>query len=88
MLSLYAAEKNKAVIGEVLSEVVENVRAEVAGQRPLNVFEVASGTGEHAHLFSSTVPGLLYQPTEHDASMMDSILAWTKVCILPYLLSS
>ena len=88
MLSLYAAEKNKAVIGEVLSEVVEKVRSEEVGQRPLNVFEVASGTGEHAHLFNSTVPGLLYQPTEYDASMMDSILAWTKVCILPYLLSS
>ena len=79
MLSLYAAEKNKAVIGEVLREIVDAVRAVVAIRRSINVFEVASGTGEHAHLFNSTIPDLLYQPTEHDENMMESILAWTKV---------
>ena len=79
MLSLYAAEKNKAVIAEVFGEVVARVRSEVAAERPLHVLEIASGTGEHAHLFCSSFPNLLYQPTEHDASMMDSIVAWTKV---------
>lgn len=79
MLSLYAAEKNKAVIGEVLAELVLRLRAGLGSSRPVNVFEVASGTGEHAHHFNGLIPDLLYQPSEYDTNMLDSIIAWTKV---------
>ena len=45
---------------------------------PINVLEVASGTGEHAAYFTSCIPGLLYQPTEPDQSMHNSIIEWSK----------
>ena len=42
------------------------------------VLEVASGTGEHAAYFASRLPHLVWQPSEADASLHDSISAWAR----------
>jgi SAM-dependent methyltransferase len=73
----YAAERNKEPILNVLKPVVEEIRA----GRPdptVTVLEIASGTGEHAHMFASNIDNLYYQPTDPDIDMHESIVAWTK----------
>ena len=78
MLKCYAAEKNKVYIGNVLQKLVQSSPPRFDLARPLNVFEIASGTGEHAAHFSSILPNLCYQPTEPNTEMHESIVAWTK----------
>ncbi|KAJ1429661.1 hypothetical protein B484DRAFT_449280, partial [Ochromonadaceae sp. CCMP2298] len=72
----YAAAKNKEVILEVLKPVCSTLRLD-APNRPLRVLEIASGTGEHANHFAENIPDLLYQPTEPEVGMHESISAWT-----------
>jgi SAM-dependent methyltransferase len=73
----YAASKNKEVILDVLRPVVGQLK-EASGSRPIRVLEIASGTGEHANLFASSMDNLQYQPTEPDLTMHESIVAWTE----------
>ena len=42
------------------------------------VLEIASGTGQHVAHFAAALPALDWQPSEPDASMHDSIRAWTE----------
>lgn len=72
----YAAGKNKEFILEVLRNVVGEMRSDEP-DKTIKVLEIASGTGEHANLFASSISGLHYQPTEPDLSMHESIAAWT-----------
>lgn len=90
-LSCYAASKNKEPIRQVLSDIIDQKKAALTGTSSsssgsidsniaasqLRVLEIASGTGEHAHYFADSIGGLLYQPTEPEERMMDSIKAWT-----------
>jgi SAM-dependent methyltransferase len=47
------------------------------------VLEIASGTGEHVtFLAQSSDPGLVFQPSDADASARESIDAWTKALAL------
>ena len=39
------------------------------------VLEIASGGGEHAAYFASNLPGLLWQPTDANSEMFESIAA-------------
>jgi len=41
------------------------------------VLEIASGTGEHATWIAPQLPGLVWQPTDRDPAMRESIAAWT-----------
>ncbi len=50
------------------------------------VLEIASGTGEHAVWFSSALPGLTWQPTDHDDEALSSITAWRDKASTPNLL--
>lgn len=66
----YAATKNKIHIAGVLQAIDPPRRS---------ILEIASGTGEHAETFLSTLCSVeLYQPSELDATMLDSIADWTK----------
>ena len=77
MKKCYAAERNKVPILEVLKPRLQ-ILYEVSNT-PLNVLEIASGTGEHAELFSALATIGKYQPTEPDQGMHESILAYTTV---------
>src|SRR5450755_2432156 len=54
--------------------------------RPAFVLEIASGTGEHAVWFSSALPELTWQPTDHDPEALSSIAAWRDISGPPNLL--
>lgn len=50
------------------------------------VLELASGSGEHAVFAASAMPGLIWQPSDPDASARDSIAAWIEAEALPNVL--
>jgi hypothetical protein len=54
--------------------------------RPAFVLEVASGTGEHAVWFSTALPEVTWQPTDHDKAALRSIAAWRDTVGPPNLL--
>jgi SAM-dependent methyltransferase len=58
--------RNREPILEVLQRVLP---------RQGLVLEIASGGGEHAAYFASNLPGLLWQPTDANSEMFDSIAA-------------
>lgn len=62
-----AAARNRDPILEVL-------RAELP--RSGTVFEVASGTGEHAVHFARALPDLVWRPSDPDPEALASIAAW------------
>jgi SAM-dependent methyltransferase len=47
------------------------------------VLEIASGSGEHAVHFASTVPALVFQPTDPSEEARASIAAWRQEAALP-----
>jgi len=73
MKTCFSAERNKLHILNVLSPRVLALKKTT----PVNILEIASGTGEHASLFSSSIPNVVYQPTEPILDMHESIAAWT-----------
>ena len=72
-----AAARNREPILRVLRDVLP---------RPARVLEIASGTGEHAVWFSSALPELTWQPTDHDPDALQSIAAWRDMAGPPNLL--
>jgi SAM-dependent methyltransferase len=62
-----AAARNREPILRVLRDTLP---------RPALVLEIASGTGEHAVWFSTALPDLTWQPTDHDKEALSSIAAW------------
>eukprot|EP01036_Dinobryon_divergens_P026793 gene26793-35480_t len=79
-LVCYAAERNKNFILEVLRDKIINNHdyEETRLNEGYKILEIASGTGEHAALFAQSIPNVLYQPSEPDVGMHDSIRSWTK----------
>jgi SAM-dependent methyltransferase len=61
-----AAERNKDAILEVLGRVLP-----AEGR----ILEIASGTGQHAVHFARSLTGLLWQPSDPDPAMIESIEA-------------
>lgn len=72
-----AASRNREPILAVLREFLHP---------SAHVLEVASGTGEHAVWFCRALPGLTWQPTDHDEEALNSIAAWRDMAALPNLL--
>jgi Protein of unknown function (DUF938) len=69
-----SAERNKAPISEVLSQVLPG--------RGI-VLEVGSGTGQHVLQFARAMPNLIWQPSERDPDCLRSILAWLAAAEFP-----
>lgn len=66
-LSSPSAGRNKAVIAEALAELLP---------RGANVFEIASGTGEHALASVMRRPDLTWSPSEPNPDSRASVDAW------------
>ena len=69
-----SAERNRAPISEVLSQVLP--------ERGV-VLEISSGTGQHVVHFARAMPNLIWQPSERDDDCLRSIVAWLAVEQLP-----
>jgi hypothetical protein len=69
-----SAERNRAPISEVLSQVLP--------ERGV-VLEISSGTGQHVVHFARAMPNLIWQPSERDDDCLKSIVAWLSVEQLP-----
>ena len=70
--------RNKEPILDVLRPKLARLREDlVHGKEPLNLVEIASGTGEHACHLASNIENLQIQPVEPDLSEHDSIRAWS-----------
>ncbi|EDM79813.1 hypothetical protein PPSIR1_31978 [Plesiocystis pacifica SIR-1] len=63
-----ATQRNREPILAVLREVLPQTTT---------VLEVASGSGQHAHFFASSVPTWTWQPSDYDRELFDSVAAWT-----------
>jgi SAM-dependent methyltransferase len=72
-----AAARNREPILRVLRDTLP---------RAAQVLEIASGTGEHAVWFSTALPELTWQPTDHDPDALISIAAWRDKASPPNLL--
>ena len=64
-----ATERNKAPIGEVLSQILPSKGV---------VLEIASGSGEHGVMFQECFPNILWQTSDPNTSYRKSISAWIK----------
>ncbi|MCB9917110.1 MAG: DUF938 domain-containing protein [Planctomycetes bacterium] len=64
-----SAARNRGDILEVLRRVLDGSSS---------VFEIASGTGEHAVHFTAALPRIRWQPTDRDAEALLSIEAWRR----------
>ncbi len=72
-LACAPAERNKCFILEVIQQ---QLRLRPANDS-LRILEIASGTGEHCACFAEALNNVIYQPTEPDPKMTESIVAWS-----------
>jgi SAM-dependent methyltransferase len=63
--------RNREPILEVLRRILPE---------PGLVLEVGSGTGEHAAYFATAMPGLIWQPSDSDPALRESIAAHAEAC--------
>jgi len=75
-LSSPAATRNKDPILNVLHPKIDLLRNRESGK--VYILEVASGTGEHAAYFTSLIPNIVFQPTEPQQTMHESIASWAQ----------
>jgi hypothetical protein len=66
-----ATQRNREPILKILSEVLPTSS---------NVLEVASGTGEHAIFFASQLESCRWIPSDVNALVAESIIAWKNAC--------
>ncbi|KAG8281606.1 hypothetical protein J6590_055327 [Homalodisca vitripennis] len=77
-----AAERNKPHILECLKKYV---KARQGGGSTLSLVEVGAGTGQHAAHFAPEFPHVIYQPTEFEPKLIESINAFRAHLQLPNL---
>ncbi|MET0292812.1 MAG: DUF938 domain-containing protein, partial [Steroidobacteraceae bacterium] len=76
MLTYDAPERNKAPILDVLKRALPATG---------HVLEIASGTGQHATHFAAGLPGLTWQPSDHEAPHREAIRERVRLAALPNL---
>jgi hypothetical protein len=64
-----ATQRNRQPILEVLRQFLPERG---------NILEIASGTGEHAVFFASNFPHCQWYPSDRDAELRASIVAWSE----------
>lgn len=67
-----AAERNAGAIFSVVEPRLKEL-AETCTELPLQVLEVASGPGQHIEMFGRGFPNVVWQPSEPDAALRQSI---------------
>ncbi|VDN58419.1 unnamed protein product [Dracunculus medinensis] len=82
MLRVAAAERNRQPILKVLQDYINSSPTKYS----FWLFEIASGSGQHAYYFASHFPNLIIQPSEIDPSYISSINAYREKFKLPNLL--
>lgn len=65
-----AAKRNSEPILNVLLTVLDSQRPE------LKLLEISSGSGQHTAYFAQHFPNITFQPSEYDASLLESIQCW------------
>ncbi|CAE8635330.1 unnamed protein product, partial [Polarella glacialis] len=70
-------ERNQGPILEKLLQYLPQCSAPKGGASPLQVLEVASGTGQHAAFFSGALHNVIWQPSDYDPRCLKSIDMWT-----------
>ena len=55
---------------------IKDVLANLVGEGPADILEIASGTGQHSAAFCSAFPQMNWWPTDYDAENLPSIEAW------------
>lgn len=68
-LEFPATRRNREPILQVLRELI--------GNEPLDILEIASGSGEHAAFFAEHLPATRWTPSDPDPAHRASIAAWT-----------
>jgi hypothetical protein len=64
-----ATQRNRQPILEVLQTLLP---------KQGNILEIASGTGEHAVFFATNFPNYQWYPSDRDAELRESIIAWSQ----------
>eukprot|EP00427_Karlodinium_veneficum_P066030 CAMPEP_0169307736 /NCGR_PEP_ID=MMETSP1017-20121227/1467_1 /TAXON_ID=342587 /ORGANISM="Karlodinium micrum, Strain CCMP2283" /LENGTH=228 /DNA_ID=CAMNT_0009401075 /DNA_START=74 /DNA_END=760 /DNA_ORIENTATION=- len=71
-------ERNQLPILEKLQAYLPECASPPAeGSRPLDVLEVASGTGQHAAFLATRLHNVIWQPTDYDPVCIKSTDLWT-----------
>lgn len=68
-----AADRNRQPILEVLEKIFQNEL-----EKPLNVLEISSGTGQHVTYFAKTFSHWQWQPSDCTDSYLSSLIAYVR----------
>lgn len=70
-----ATQRNRAPILEILARWLSEP-GDARPSRPIEVLEIASGTGQHAVFFAGALSHANWQPSDPDPAHLESIEAW------------
>merc|ERR1712023_342073 len=70
--------RNREAIRDVLLDHLPPCRSDAPVERPLQVLEIASGTGQHAVYLATELKNVVWQPTDFDPVCLKSIQLWVE----------
>lgn len=69
-----AAQRNSEPILNVIKTVLDLDRPDA------KLLELSSGSGQHTAYFAPHFPNIIFQPSEYEASLLESIQCWKQEC--------